>query len=906
MDIFMRNCTEDVHKKLVDEVRAREVADARLQKAMDQLKSDQSRNISRLEKNMIDDRERITENVSSLRDRVDGIERDIDGRLVTLNDRVTELDQTTQHAIDDTVKKTESLVNSVDARMGGALADLNALYTLFGFNRDEISTANISATQVPYIHNTPAFRSLKIHDHQQDQQIEGILERMRQAERTLAKKAQKDVMEEELKTLTKNLDQYVDTLTNLIKGGDEDTLDKAREILDVTADTKLDKATWEKTLTSLVTKNEMNVNVDTKMDDLKNWLQQHVTTWHDQHTDTSRNLDNLKSILQLKADIGAVIKKADTEELDKRMLGVDNKHEQFNKKLAELLKEIQSLQTELINVNLKVAQATAAAAAANAALQAGSPPSVSVGGIQGSAISGSSSKLVTQKGSDRRGSNEKDKDKDSNSSGNGNGSSTETPVDTGPKKWERKHHDKDKEKHVTVHEPGVDAEALRKLGDKLRAVENDTLILQQQKITARELEDGLTAVQEMWNAHFQAFQREIQKAIDQHHRQINQQLAKQREGGQNQHGGHDGASGKPAGSDPTDPLDTKGDGASATATGAIGMTPSGLGTDDMEFDEGSVGGTLLSMPPMPIVHITPNSLGTTSPPPHHASASAPGQALQPGTGPAHSIGIQQGHHQPPQYKYDPVYADSEPATMLRFRCLSCNRVAGPLHEPPDGRPGTRKEFPPQSVFMHSSTRTAEKDNAPSTAASGSKKGKGSRPSSAAASTAGSVTGGAQPSIASGAHAPSSTGAPSTVCTSNLQSSTRKKLQNYYEWLAYRTQEKRGTDSPSTAQQSSPREGGMAVRSSSPPPPGERGRKIIGKDGRFYAGVLEKPSYLHQVIFPDANGNDVAAEFDLAIGEDMALEGTMRLVSAAKNAAENNIIDASPTTAEETGDSTPVP
>eukprot|EP01060_Flectonema_neradi_P021604 TRINITY_DN29350_c0_g1_i1.p1 TRINITY_DN29350_c0_g1~~TRINITY_DN29350_c0_g1_i1.p1 ORF type:complete len:195 (+),score=34.56 TRINITY_DN29350_c0_g1_i1:62-586(+) len=85
---------------------------------------------------------------------------------------------------------------------------------------------------------------------------------------------------------------------------------------------------------------------------------------------------------------------------------------------------------------------------------------------------------------------------------------------------------------------------------------------------------------------------------------------------------------------------------------------------------------------------------------------------------------------------------------------------------------------------------------------------------------------------------------------NSQSTTRKKLMNYYEWLRGKSE-----DTPEPSNTTATRD--PADRSQSPPP-----RAPVGTDRRFYAGVTNNDSKQHKSNVPDnppAEDTKAAAE-----------------------------------------------
>uniref|UniRef100_A0A7S1IA29 Uncharacterized protein n=1 Tax=Eutreptiella gymnastica TaxID=73025 RepID=A0A7S1IA29_9EUGL len=148
---------------------------------------------------------------------------------------------------------------------------------------------------------------------------------------------------------------------------------------------------------------------------------------------------------------------------------------------------------------------------------------------------------------------------------------------------------------------------------------------------------------------------------------------------------------------------------------------------------------------------------------------------------------------PSQYKLDtPFTEQTDSATTLRFRCLSCNRDSGPFVERPDRKPGNQKEFPPSVVYAQnkvsrSTTPPPERRQLVSTP-------------------------------------------PATALQTPAQlGPARRKLVDYYDWLALRTQEQQ-SNRPAAV----PRPPGMAMEFASPVV------SAVGRDGRFYGNISDRP------------------------------------------------------------------
>eukprot|EP01062_Namystynia_karyoxenos_P030050 TRINITY_DN22495_c0_g1_i1.p1 TRINITY_DN22495_c0_g1~~TRINITY_DN22495_c0_g1_i1.p1 ORF type:complete len:834 (+),score=288.24 TRINITY_DN22495_c0_g1_i1:141-2504(+) len=219
--------------------------------------------------------------------------------------------------------------------------------------------------------------------------------------------------------------------------------------------------------------------------------------------------------------------------------------------------------------------------------------------------------------------------------------------------------------------------------------------------------------------------------------------------------------------------------------------------------------------------------------------------------------------------------DEDDATALRFRCLSCNRVAGNLFEQPRTVGGTH--FPPSTMFLargEKSPRAGARPASPRGAGGQAGHAVTAEPHAAPASRLG-----IRPGDATGGGR--NTPPPSRpISPGGSVSNTRKKLMNYYDWLRGRGDEvagrgqidrppgdtammsphygrgappavawQDGAGSPTArGQQRSPsppgcwdgaQSGGGEPRTRQSGDHGSNAPHSIGSDGRYYAGVRSK-------------------------------------------------------------------
>eukprot|EP01065_Artemidia_motanka_P047088 TRINITY_DN7294_c0_g1_i4.p1 TRINITY_DN7294_c0_g1~~TRINITY_DN7294_c0_g1_i4.p1 ORF type:complete len:808 (+),score=322.30 TRINITY_DN7294_c0_g1_i4:40-2463(+) len=240
---------------------------------------------------------------------------------------------------------------------------------------------------------------------------------------------------------------------------------------------------------------------------------------------------------------------------------------------------------------------------------------------------------------------------------------------------------------------------------------------------------------------------------------------------------------------------------------------------------------------------------------------------------------------------------AEDGTALRFRCLSCNRVAGSLFEQPRDRAAANRQFPPSTMFLSSRGEKSPRAGA----RPASPRGSGGQAGHAVTLDPHAVSGklGIRPpdwpSGSGDRKTPPKSRPHSPTPGGGTVSTTRKKLMNYYDWLRGRSDEiqnvrmaaeaSRGPTPTGDSPRAAARGGRPAVawgqdapgspqggerRSPSPPgrwdgaqsgggeprtrqsgDHGSRAPHSIGTDGRFYAGVNREEAREREKYFREA-------------------------------------------------------